>query len=105
MHLVEVTSSRVSEAAEALALAMLDEPSGRYLLPDRDEFVEIHRSVYVAAIERGLRDGRVDAWGDPIAGVSIWLRLPAIPGSLTPGPARPTPVYRTAPPEPSHDDF
>jgi len=89
VHLVEVTPNRVSEAAAALTQAMLDEPSGRYLLPDGDEFVEIHRSVYLAAIERGLQEGRVDAWGDPIVGVAIWLRLPAIPESLPPGPTPP----------------
>ena len=90
VRLVGVTPDRIPEAAAAMAQAMLDEPSGRYLLPDHDEFVEIHRSVYLAAIERGLRDGQVDAWGDPIVGVAIWLGLPAVEDSPPPGPIPPT---------------
>lgn len=71
----------VAEAADVLSRAMVDEPFSRWLLPDRDEFLAVHRGLFAALISLALDEGRVDTWGDPIAGVAIWLHRPAI----TPG--------------------
>jgi GNAT superfamily N-acetyltransferase len=93
VRLVEVTRDRIPEAAETLARAMLDEPGGRYLLPDPDEFLAVHRGVYAHTIERALDEGRVDAWGDPIAGVAVWFRRLAI-DEAEPVSGRDTPARR-----------
>lgn len=78
MRLVEVSDDRIPEAARTLAGAMIDEPMGRYLLPDRDEFLVAFRKIYSGTVTRGLTSGRVLAWGDPIVGVAVWLSCPAI---------------------------
>lgn len=69
---------RVAEAADVLARAMVDEPSSRWLLPDRDEFLTVHRRFFEGLIQLALDEGRVDGWGDPIAGVAVWLHRPAL---------------------------
>jgi GNAT superfamily N-acetyltransferase len=69
---------RVAEAAEVLAQAMVDEPLSRWLLPDRDEFLAVHYDLFVELIRLAFAEGRVDTWGDPIVGVAVWLRRPAV---------------------------
>jgi GNAT superfamily N-acetyltransferase len=69
---------RVADAAETLARAMVDEPSSRWLLPDPDEFVAVHRELYAALIRLGCDEGRVDTWGEPVVGVAVWLERPPI---------------------------
>ena len=78
MRLIEVGRDRAAEAADTLARAMLDEPSGRWLLPDPDEFLAVHRELYAALIGLALDEGHVDAWGDPMMGVAVWLERPSI---------------------------
>ncbi len=76
--MVVVTPDRVAEAADALARGMVDEPSGRWLVPDVQEFLTTFRHTYAHLILLALEEGRVDAWGDPLVGVAVWLRRPAL---------------------------
>ena len=71
MRLIEVGHDRVAEAADALARAMLDEPGGRWLLPDQDEFLAVHCELYAALIGLALDEGHVDAWGEPMVGLAV----------------------------------
>lgn len=73
-----IQADRVTEAADVLARAMADEPCSRWLLPDRDEFLAVHREVFTALIRLALDEGRVDTLGDPFVGVAVWLRRPAV---------------------------
>ena len=73
--------SKVAEAAETLAQAMVDEPSSRWLLPDRQEFLLVHRGLYAALVRLALDEGRVDTWGKPMVGVAVWLVRPAMSAS------------------------
>jgi GNAT superfamily N-acetyltransferase len=76
--LVSVDRGRIPHAAVTLARAMLDEPSGRWVLPDPDEFLEVYEPIFVRTMLRAMDEGRVDGWGDPIVGVAVWLERPAI---------------------------
>lgn len=71
-------AGRIPEAASALARAMLDEPSGRWLYPDANEFLEVYEPTFVRTMMRAMDEGRVDAWGDPFVGVAVWLERPSI---------------------------
>ena len=73
-----IQDDRATEAADVLARAMADEPLSRWLLPDHDEFVAVHRRLFAALIRLALDEGHVDTWGDPMAGVAVWVRRPAI---------------------------
>jgi GNAT superfamily N-acetyltransferase len=57
---------------------MLDEPGGRWLFPDPDEFVEVNEQIFISTMGRAMDEGRVDAWGDPFVGVAVWLEQPVI---------------------------
>jgi GNAT superfamily N-acetyltransferase len=76
--MVKLTRDRVVVAADALARGMLDEPSGRWLVPEPTEFLIVFRHVYTNLIRLALDEGRVDVWGDPLVGVAVWLRRPAL---------------------------
>jgi len=78
MRLIEVGRDRAAETVDTLARAMLDEPSGRWLLPDPDEFLAVHHELYAALIGLALDEGHVDAWGEPLVGVAVWLERPSI---------------------------
>lgn len=78
VKLVSITSSRIPEAASALARAMLDEPGGRWLFPDPGEFIEVNEQVFIRSMGRALGEGRVDAWDDPFVGVAVWFEQSAI---------------------------
>lgn len=93
MGLVRVGRGSITEAAEVLAQVMQDEPEGRFILPDPTERLAIQRAGYLALLEWAVEEGRVDAWGDPIVAVAVWLRRPAIGG-----PPRPRPEARPAGP-------
>ena len=51
---------------------------GCFLLPDPAERLDHQRAHYRWLIERALDEGRVDALGDPIVAVAVWLRRPAL---------------------------
>ena len=57
---------------------MLDEPSGRWLLPDPAEFLDVYEQIFIRTMMRAMDEGRVDAWGDPFVGVAVWLEQPVI---------------------------
>jgi GNAT superfamily N-acetyltransferase len=78
MGMVVVTPDRVAEAADTLARGMVDEPSGRWLVPEAQEFLVTFRQVYAHLILLAREEGRVDAWGDPLVGIAIWLRRAAL---------------------------
>jgi ribosomal protein S18 acetylase RimI-like enzyme len=78
VSLMEITRARIREAADVLAEAMLDDGFGRYLAPDPDERLTINRAYYAELIGLAISEGRVDAWGDPIVGVAVWLERPAV---------------------------
>lgn len=88
-----VATDSIAEAADALTRAMMDDPETAYLIPDPVERLRVHRLLFEDTIERALELGRVDACGDPILGVSIWLRRPAVTD----------PVDATAAPRRTHD--
>lgn len=95
MSVRPVTGELIGEAADVLAEAMLDDLAAEYLVPDPVERLEFHRLLFRSSIERALDSGRVDAWGDPIVGVAIWLRRPPVTESLA------APARSTVPPEAS----
>jgi GNAT superfamily N-acetyltransferase len=78
VELISVDAGRIAEAAATLARAMLDEPLGRWLLPDPVEFLAVHERLFVSTMMRALDEGRVDACGDPFVGVAVWFERPAI---------------------------
>ena len=78
VSLMEVTQARIREAADVLAVAMLDDGFGQYLAPDPDERLTINRAYYAELIGLAISEGRVNAWGDPIVGVAVWLERPAV---------------------------
>jgi GNAT superfamily N-acetyltransferase len=78
VDIVSVDAGRIEEAAATLARAMLDEPLGRWLLPDPVEFLEVHERLFAQTMMRALEEGRVDACGDPFVGVAVWFERPAI---------------------------
>ncbi len=75
---------KVAEAADALARSMVDEPSSRWLLPDPDEFLSVHRQLYASLIRLGLAEGHVETSGEPVVGVAVWLVRPAIIAAASP---------------------
>ncbi len=87
MHTLD---DKVAEAADILARAMVDEPFSRWLLPDPDEFLSVHRKLYAALIRLALDEGRVDISGEPVVGVAVWLvRTPISTAGSRPMTARP----------------
>jgi GNAT superfamily N-acetyltransferase len=86
VSIVAITSDRIVGAAAALSRAMLDEPGGRWLLPDEAEFLAVHEQLYVATMTQAMDVGRVDAWGEPFVGVALWLERPAIGEASAPPP-------------------
>ncbi len=78
MNLITITADRIPEAAATLSRAMLDEPGGRWLLPDEDEFLAFHEQIYLAIMTRAMDVGRVDGWGDPLVAVALYLERPPI---------------------------
>jgi GNAT superfamily N-acetyltransferase len=78
VDIVSVDAGRIEEAAATLALAMLDEPLGRWLLPDPVEFLEVHERLFTQTMMGAREEGRVDACGDPFVGVAVWFERPAI---------------------------
>lgn len=81
----------VADAAAVLARAMVDEPFSRWLLPDPDEFLRVHRGLFADLIRLALDEGHVDTWGDPVVGVAVWLHRPAVEPSA-PQASRPRPL-------------
>jgi GNAT superfamily N-acetyltransferase len=73
-----IQADRVTQAADVLARAMVDEPFSRWLLPDREEFLAVHHQLFAELIRLAIDEGHVDTWGDPVAGVAVWLRRPAV---------------------------
>jgi GNAT superfamily N-acetyltransferase len=71
-------TSHAAEAVDVLARAMVDEPLSRWLLPDPDEFLAVHRGLHEALIELAFDEGYVDTWGEPIVGVAVWLHRPSL---------------------------
>ena len=78
MRVLTVDHELVTDAANTLARAMLDEACGRWLLPDDGEFLAFHHEVYAQLMERALTDGRVHAWGPPMVGVALWVVRPSV---------------------------
>lgn len=78
VELITLDADRIREAAATLALAMLDEPLGGWLLPDPAEFLEVHERLFLTIMTRAMDEGRVDVCGDPFVGVAVWFERPAI---------------------------
>ena len=56
---MEITRARIREAADVLAVAMLDDGFGQYLAPDPDERLTINRAYYAELIGLAISEGRV----------------------------------------------
>jgi hypothetical protein len=82
---------RVTEAVDVLARAMADDPLTRFLAHGPVECDGLRGLLFGRTLEHALAEGRVDAWGDPIVAVAVWLRLQALDD----------PDVRSAPPAPS----
>lgn len=85
MHTLD---GKLAGAAETLARAMVDEPFSRWLLPDPNEFLEVHRELYPALIRLALQEGHVEIAGEPPVGVAVWLVRPPVPAGGSPTSAR-----------------
>ena len=74
-----LTPDRADEAANVLARSFAPhDPLREYLAPDPAERERLSAMMFQRSIAGGLSDGRVDAWGDPIVGIAIWLPRPPI---------------------------
>ena len=83
VQVIPIDTGRAREATDVLARVMQDDPVGGFLLPDPAERLAHGQAHYRWLIERALDEGRVDALGDPIVAVAVWLRRPALEGHLT----------------------
>ena len=97
MQVVPIDIGHVGEAADVLAQVMHDDPVGSFLIPDPIERLDHGRRHYRWLIERALDEGRVDALGNPVVAVAVWLRRPALEG---PAPARSHTTVAASPPLP-----
>jgi ribosomal protein S18 acetylase RimI-like enzyme len=80
-----LTPDRASEAADILVRAFApNDPLREFLAPDPDERERLSAMMFQRSIAGGLSSGRVDAWGDPIVGIAIWLPRPAMADDETP---------------------
>ena len=86
MRAWELSSDRAAEAVEILCRVFSEFPGSDALAPyERRRVAELLHSRTIAA---GLTDGRVDAWGDPIVGVAVWLVRPALAQAASPNSRR-----------------
>jgi GNAT superfamily N-acetyltransferase len=70
---------RSEEAVAALVRAFApNDPLRAYLVPDPAERRRLTELTLRRSVDAGMAEGRVDAWGDPIVGVAIWLPRPAV---------------------------
>jgi GNAT superfamily N-acetyltransferase len=94
-----LTPDRADEAADVLARAFAPhDPLREYLAPDPAERERLSAMMFQRSIAGGLSSGRVDAWGDPIVGIAIWLPRPALADGETP-PAAVSSAYQEFGPE------
>lgn len=82
VQVIPIDTGRAREATDVLARVMQDDPVGGFLLPDPAERLAHGQAHYRWLIERALDEGRVDALGDPIVAVAVWLRRPALEGPV-----------------------
>ena len=86
-----LTPDRADEAAKVLVGAFSPhDPLREYLAPDPAERMRLSAIMFKRSIDGGLSGGRVDAWGDPIVGIAIWLPRPAIADGERPPAAVPS---------------
>ncbi|HSK93571.1 MAG TPA: GNAT family N-acetyltransferase [Candidatus Angelobacter sp.] len=82
-----ITADRAAEAADVLWSIFPDFPGSEAL--DRKERDRIAALLHARTIEAGLGSGRIDAWGDPIVGLAVWLRRPGLDEPARPPAAQP----------------
>ena len=75
----------------------LNDPLRTYLAPDPAERQRLSAMMFRRSIDAGMAEGRVDAWGDPIVGVAIWLPRPAIGEQDLAAPIGPSPYDEFGP--------
>ena len=59
MEFSAIDAGRIPESAAKLAMAMLDEPLGRWR-PCPSEFLEVHKELFVTTMTTLMDEGRVD---------------------------------------------
>lgn len=70
---------RADDAVDVLVRAFAPvDPLRTYLVPDPADRRRLAEQTLRRSVDAGLAEGRVDAWGDPIVGVAIWLPRPAV---------------------------
>jgi GNAT superfamily N-acetyltransferase len=89
---------RAEEAVAALVRAFApDDPLRAHLVPDPAERQRLSAMMFRRSIDAGMAEGRVDAWGDPIVGVAIWLPRPAVDEQRLSAPIGPSPYDEFGP--------
>ena len=89
---------RSEEAVAALVRAFApNDPLRAYLAPDPAERERLSTMMFRRSVDTGLAEGRVDAWGDPIVGVAIWLPRPPVEQQGGSAPIGPSPYDEFGP--------
>ena len=89
MRAWQLRSERAPEAVDILCRVFPDFPGSDVLATS--ERPRVAALLHSRTIRAGLTGGRIDAWGDPIVGVAVWLVRPALSEATSPGP---TPATR-----------
>lgn len=76
MRAWRLSADRLDAAVDVLCEIFPDFPGSDALSPDERRRISL--LLHARTVTAGLADGRVDAWGDPIVGIAVWLRRPAL---------------------------
>lgn len=87
MPIWSLARDRSADAVDVLGRVFPEFPGSD--LVDAGERAEIARLLHRRTTESGLAIGRVDVWGDPIIGLAVWMRRPAVDEPEAPRPNRP----------------
>lgn len=78
MIVYPVSEERAEEAGDVLARSMFDDPTSVFIVPDHGERLEMHRMLFTELVRDRSSSGLVEACGEPMAGVALWVRQGAI---------------------------
>jgi len=81
-----LSPERAAEAVEVLLEVFPNFPGSNRLSAGEER--RIARFIHERTVESGLAIGWIDAWGDPLVGLAVWLRRPALGEPEPPRPPR-----------------